>query len=118
MNSLSELELDDTAYDLFMKVLPVYMRFNKTRDYEQGVRINMFDDIFLELTWGKCYRKRFIKTNVLHRRDYQVNDEDMILLTKLADFFKSNTIDKLTKWYDQEAIKRGITLLSHTVSVD
>jgi len=120
MNSLSELELDDTAYDLFLKVLPTYMSFHKSKQYDIGARINMFDDIFLELTWGKCYRKRFIKTNVLQRRGYNVTDEDMVLLTKLADFFRLNTIDQLTKWYDIQASKTGKQLipLLHKASVD
>jgi hypothetical protein len=104
--SLSELELDDTAYDLFLKILPAYMNFHRAKQYDVGARINMFDDIFLELRWGKCYRKRFIKTDVLHRKDYIVNEEDMTLLTKLSDFFRLNSIDALTRWYDSEALKR------------
>jgi hypothetical protein len=83
------------------------MSFHKSKKYDVGARINMFDDIFLELTWGKCYKKRFIKTEVLNRRGYHVTEEDMVLLTKLSDFFRTNTIDQLTKWYDEQATKLG-----------
>ena len=114
--NLTDLELDETAYDLFLKILPAYMTFHKSKKYDTGIQINMFDDIFLQLRWGKCYRKRFIKTDVLHRRDYQVNEEDLKLLTKLSDFFRVNTIDALTKWYDAQALKKGVPLITKEIN--
>ena len=82
------------------KVFRHYYKFMKDQKYDTILKIQMYDDIELHLRWKKCFRKRFVTTEMVPVNDYVFQKDDIELMQMVAKFFEPNQLQKIITWYE------------------
>lgn len=99
-NSLTDETIATTAKDIFYKLFPHFYRFMNAKQYHTTMSITMYDDIELYCRWKKCYRKRFVVTDMLPKNGYVLQEDDIKMMRIVGTFFEPNQLSNIIEWYE------------------
>jgi hypothetical protein len=99
-NFLNDETIASTSKDIFYKLFPHFYRFLNARQYDHIMKITMYGDLELHCRWKKCFRKRFVVTDVIPRDGYVVQEDDRKMMKIVARFFEPAQLTKIIEWYE------------------
>jgi hypothetical protein len=99
MREFNNEELDKTAEEIMYEIVNVYIDFYNRRNFDKTVKITLYDEVELHLTWGM---KKYINTRY-YWISYEPNEDDLYLLNQIAIYFQPKTLLSIIKWYQKLA---------------
>lgn len=96
MREFTNEELDKTAEEIMYEIVNVYIDMYKKQNFNKTVKITLYDEVELNLTWGM---KKYINTRY-YWIDYDPNEDDLYLLNQVAIYFQPKTLLSIIKWYN------------------
>ena len=97
MRDFTDIELEKTAESMMYEIINVYIDFYNKKNFTKTIKITLYDDVELHLTWGM---KKYISTRY-YFIDYTPNEDDIYLLNHLAVYFQPKTLLSIIQWYNK-----------------